>query len=91
MAHTECSFGNLGKREAHVQVRLDEIKACLLDFGPEPQWVVRRVCHFYILGTATGGGKIGSVSGDPDSDSQTSGVRQWNTYRFMREHMAGVR
>ena len=45
VAHAVLRFGHRGERQAYVQVRADEIKACFLCFGPEPQRFVKLVSH----------------------------------------------
>src|SRR5260370_16497151 len=47
MAHAVRCFSNGGEREAHPQVRPDEINACLVDFIPKSQW--NRFAHVTIL------------------------------------------
>ena len=49
VAKAKLCFGKVSQREAHSQVRPDEIKACLLGLGFQPQRFLKRVSHIFIL------------------------------------------
>jgi len=44
VTHADRYLGKGGEREAHIQVRPDEIKACLLGLLPEPHRFVAKKC-----------------------------------------------
>jgi len=50
VVHAVRCFGNLDEREAYIQIRPDEIKACLVGLGTESQRFMGLVSHIDILG-----------------------------------------
>jgi len=49
VAHVELVLDNGGERQAHIQVRPDEIKAGSVGLGPESQVFVEQIAHIKIV------------------------------------------